>query len=144
MQGIKSTIDAILINNPSAVSSQLAAYGLVEEQVLLSPDEIKGVLYDAVHRLSDDDSNELAVRILDVPIDLEGDYAEQLVDFHIRNGNRIAVMAELLENETSEPSDRHIRIGGRPYRFSRKLEYLAGLFLIVLIIAILKKTFFSK
>ena len=138
MQGIQSTIDAILINNPLAVSTKLAALGLVEESSILSPDEIKAVLYDAANRLSDKESNELAVIALDVPIDLEGENAEQLLQFHVEHGNRIAMMTELETYLNTSPKT-SIKTGllGMPYL--NVLGWMMGVLMIVLIIALIKK-----
>ena len=138
MQGIQSTIDAILINNPLAVSTKLAALGLVEESSILSPDEIKAVLYDAASRLSDEESNELAIIALDVPIDLEGENAEQLLQFHVEHGNRIAMMTEL-ETYFNTSSKASIKTGilGMPYL--NVLGWMMGVLMIVLIIALIKK-----
>ena len=134
MQGIQSTIDAILINNPLAVSTKLAALGLVEESSILSPDEIKAVLYDAASRLPDEESNELAVIALDVPIDLEGENAEQLLQFHVEHGNRIAMMTEL---ETYFNTSPKTSLPGMPYL--NVLGWIMGVLMIVLIIALIKK-----
>ena len=134
MQGIQSTIDAILINNPLAVSTKLAALGLVEESSILSPDEIKAVLYDAASRLPDEESNELAVIALDVPIDLEGENAEQLLQFHVEHGNRIAMMTEL---ETYFNTSPKTSLLGMPYL--NVLGWIMGVLMIVLIIALIKK-----
>lgn len=141
MQGIQSTIDAILMNNPSAVSTQLSALGLVPDDEILSPDQIKGVLQDVVNQLSDNESNQLAISILDVPINLEGEYAEQLLDFHIKNGNRIVVLNELMEYQ-DEFKDQ-VNKNAFSSKFSREFEYVAGAFLILLSLFLLKKIFFD-
>lgn len=140
MQNTVRVIDAILINNPSAVSGKLAALGLIDEGQTLTPDELKNILYDVTTRLNDDEGNEFVVAALDVPIDLEGESAEALVDYQIEHGNRLSIQSEL--STYLAPPERNSKRS--PIGFSRLanlsgLECLMGAFLIVLIIALLKK-----
>jgi hypothetical protein len=138
MQGTQAIIDAILINNPLAVSAQLTALGLVQDGEILSPDEIKEVLYDAANRLSDEEGNELAVKVLDVPIDVEGEGAQELLQYHVAHGNRLAIISELESCINSKPGIKRASFQRGMY-YSNPIGWLIGVFMVVLIIVLIKK-----
>lgn len=134
-------IDAILLNNPFAVSDKLAALGLIRNDGEYSPEDLKMVIHQRVAELPDEDGTDFALQILDVPIDLSGDQADYLLEYHVQNGNRMALQQELQragapERYTGGPLAQ-MKVQGWPLP---DVAVAMGLvFMIVLIIALIKK-----
>lgn len=138
--GLSDIIDAILLNNPGAVSENLAAAGLIDEGRVLGPDELKSVLYDSAYQMSEEDSAQFLIAMLDVPIELQGEGGEEMLLLQSEQGNRLALQAELnqcVQSGRSTPAP-----GWFPEVSSDGMKIiglLSGVFLLVLIIALIRK-----
>lgn len=134
-------IDAILLNNPLAVSDKLAALGLIREDGEYSPEDLKMVIHQRVAELPEQDGTDFALQALDVPIDLAGDQADYLLEYHVQNGNRMALENELqlaCSKSYAQPGSlAKMNILGWP--LPNVAVAIALVFMLVLIIALIKK-----
>jgi hypothetical protein len=70
-------VDAILRNNPSAVSEKLSQLGVING-LYLDPDYLKQIMIEEIAYMNDNDSVNFVANVLDVPIDPDGSDADYL------------------------------------------------------------------
>ncbi len=135
MTRLDEYINAVLLNNPSAVAEHLMQLGVLQGEVH-DPEVLKHSLLHYLHTQGDRGAFAL-VQALDVPVNYAGAGADQLMRYHAMQGNRAAMMAlvaELLgEQDLSSPA-KDIRISSAVL-----LQGLTILLLFVLTIFLIRK-----
>lgn len=93
LSNLNDYIDAVLLNNPIAVQERLHQLGILQAGSY-DPDYLKQVI---VHRFQAGEDFFLS-EVLDVPIELQGAQANELLDYQLATGNRSAIQSLLLNH----------------------------------------------
>ena len=136
MSRLNEYINAVLLNNPSAVAYNMMQLGVLQGEIQ-DPDVLKQSLIHHINTFGDRGALTL-VQALDVPVDYAGPAADQLTTYHTTEGNRavlLALVAEIMgEQDLSSPSTNDIRISS-----TGLLQGLTILLLLVLTIFLIRK-----
>ena len=112
MTRLNEYINAVLLNNPSAVAYNMMQLGVLQGDVQ-DPEVLKQSL---VHHLATHGDNGalMLVQALDVPVNYAGPAADQLTTYHAVKANRAVLMSLVSElvgdQELVHPSTDDIRI----------------------------------
>lgn len=136
MTRLNEYINAVLLNNPSAVAYNMMQLGVLQGEIQ-DPDVLKQSLIHHINTYGDRGALTL-VQALDVPVNYAGPAADQLTTYHAVEGNRavlMALMAETMgEQNLSSPSRDDIRISS-----TGLLQGLTILLFVVLTIFLIRK-----
>lgn len=151
---INQAIDAILLNNPYAVSQHMIQLGVLQEDTY-DVNILKSIIVDATYSFEDGGASFLEY-VLDVPVDYNGYNANELIDAHLTNGNK-TLLREMLRSGTpsgyaakstcassgSSPTLENwwqqARSAGTYLSLETLVLILAALLMLVLTIAVIKK-----
>ena len=136
MTRLNEYINAVLLNNPSAVAYNMMQLGVLQGDVQ-DPEMLKQSLVDHLSTQGDRGALTL-VQALDVPVNYAGPAADQLSTYHAVKGNRAVLMSLVSEivgdQDLSRPSNDDIRISS-----TALLQGLVILLLAVLTIFLIRK-----
>lgn len=91
MDNLNEIIDAILLNNPTAVADRMYELGITQGDVY-DPMQLKAVLVNVQDGLSEAGPAFLEY-VLDVPVNTAGYAADTLIGYHLTAGNRTLIRA---------------------------------------------------
>lgn len=138
---LDSHIQAILLNNPGAVSYRLAQLGVLQEQTN-DPNVLMGYISNRIGSGSDG-GYQFLKDALNVPVDVYGRGGNELLNFYAENGNQILINAYLdqikADVRVSQNSNTAPIILGKPFSIQDLMMCLVCVFLVVLTVFIIKK-----